>query len=58
MPWPRLNRPKARAVGTKTAYPMVLTTEDTPARMVDGIASCRYRVSTMFNTVTPKIVAT
>jgi hypothetical protein len=41
MPWPRLSRPKARAVGTKTPYPMVLTTEETPARMVDGIASCR-----------------
>ena len=41
MPWPRLNRPNARAVGTKTPYPMVLTTEETPARMADGIASCR-----------------
>ncbi len=41
IPWPRLNRPKARAVGTKTPYQREVTTEETPARMVDGIASCR-----------------
>ena len=41
MPWPRLNRPKARAAGTDTPYPRVLTTEEAPARTVEGIASCR-----------------
>ena len=58
MPWPRLSRPKARAVGTNTPYPTVLTTDEAPARIADGTASCRERVRAMLRTVTPKIVAT
>ena len=58
MPWLRLSIPKASAAGTKAPYPMVLTTEEAPARMAEGMASCRERVSAMFRTVTPKIVAT